>query len=104
MDRIQASLVDAIYRLGSSVQGSAETLVTRFFSVLLDHDVPLDWAHASFSPKHPQLKRTVLHWTPNRSSVWGQPAVPIGLTRGPSTRRSPIKKLESRVVKTIRAD
>jgi adenylate cyclase len=96
------SLVDAIYRLGSLNQGSAETLVTRFFQLLLEYDVPIDWAHASFSPQHPQLKRTVLHWTPNRSSVWGQPAVPIGLTRGPSTRRSPIKKLESRAVPHIR--
>ena len=103
MEQTQADLVDAVYRLGASEQGSAETLMTRFFGVLLDHDVPIDWAHASFSPKHPQLKRTVLHWTPNRASVWGQPAVPIGLTRGPSTRRSPIKKLEARVVKTIRA-
>ena len=103
MEQTQTNLVEAIYALGSSVQGSAETLMTRFFRVLLDHDVPIDWAHASFSPKHPQLKRTVLHWTPNRSSVWGQPAVPVGLTRGPSTRRSPIKKLESRVVKTIRS-
>ena len=63
--------INAIYRLGREFQGSAETLLTRFFAVLLAHDVPLDWAYASFSPKHPQLKRTVLHWTPQRSSVWG---------------------------------
>ena len=60
MEQTQADLVDAVYRLGASEQGSAETLMTRFFRVLLDHDVPIDWAHASFSPKHPQLKRTVL--------------------------------------------
>lgn len=102
MTASRESLVDAIYRLGSANQGSAETLVTRFFQLLLEHDVPIDWAHASFSPQHPQLKRTVLHWTPNRSSVWGQPAVPIGLTRAPTTRRSPIKKLESRAVPHMR--
>ena len=94
--------INAIYRLGREFQGSAETLLTRFFAVLLAHDVPLDWAHASFSPKHPQLKRTVLHWTPQRSSVWGQPSVPVGLTRGPSRGRSPVKQLESGLAKTIR--